>query len=675
MIPKSVRWRLPLSYAAIALLAALALGLVLLTTLRGYYRQQELDYLNDNAQVMGASIARLFELDAPPDLLQSQLRSFAFLSQTRVQLLDADARMLADSGSPQEQQATLVLEGTMLDIQNAEDIPAAPADVAGLFVRREGDSLFVGTGISSGVKTDDGWEIHYDGPVVEVLVTGDTLVYRDDTLQQLGGVPPSGPIEQVIEPASLDELGKNSTLEAWGTKRDELLAVEVLVFAKPQDDGMMFSGDFEVITRTVPLITSEQAKEEGSQASVVFVDKDSPYDVTIETSVTPNFSIRVVAPLSGENQYVPIFSAYSVGTPYGFGLNAETPAKDRRSEQATRQPFYDLQGQLLGYVELSEGPAYGRQVLDSVTRGWVIASSVAVALAALAGWIASRRLTTPLLALADVTALMAKGDLSARADVNREDELGLLANSFNDMAGQVQETIAALRRFVADAAHELHTPLTALRTNLELVADEQDRAQQRDFVGRAQAQVERLENLTRSLLNLSQLESGAAQKSAAPVELTALLREVSEPYASRAEQAGLVFVLDLPDEPLTVLGNRGQLRQALGNLLDNALKFSPQGGEVEAGLHQEGDWVSLWVQDSGIGIPAEDLPRLFNRFHRGRNAAAYPGSGLGLAIVKAIVTGHGGQVMAQNREQGARFVLKLPIHVVNIAHAVDLTNF
>jgi len=81
------------------------------------------------------------------------------------------------------------------------------------------------------------------------------------------------------------------------------------------------------------------------------------------------------------------------------------------------------------------------------------------------------------------------------------------------------------------------------------------------------------------------------------------------------------------------------------------------------------------VQDNGVGIPAGDLPRLFNRFHRGRNSAAYPGSGLGLAIVKAVVTGHGGQVRAQNREPGARFVLKLPIHVVNIAHPVDLHEF
>ena len=118
--------------------------------------------------------------------------------------------------------------------------------------------------------------------------------------------------------------------------------------------------------------------------------------------------------------------------------------------------------------------------------------------------------------------------------------------------------------------------------------------------------------------------------------------------------------MDLPDEPVTVQGERGQLRQALGNLLDNALKFTPEGGEIEVGLRQEGTWASLWVRDSGIGVPAEDLPGLFERFHRGRNAAAYPGSGLGLAIVKAVVQRHGGQVTAQNLEQGARFAVRLP---------------
>jgi signal transduction histidine kinase len=647
MIPKSVRWRLPLSYAAIALLAALALGLVLLTTLRGYYRQQELDYLTNNAQAIGSAITRMFELDVPSTQLQSQLRSLAFLSQTRVRLLDTESQVMADSGAPQEQQGvvTFAIEGKMLDIQNAGEMPDTPADVAGLFVRREDNSLFVGTGNLSGVKVGGNqggasrWDYHHDGPVVEVVTTHDTLIYRDDTLQQLGGVVPSGPIKQVLKPGSLDELGVNSTVQAWGERRGDRLVAEVVVFSSEVDDsGVLPEGEWTPIyTSTLP---------------------------TVEVVVEPTSGENII--VSSGTRSVPRVYAYStsaVGTPYGFGLNAETPSEGRRSDQVTRQPFHDREGELLGYVELSEGPAYGRQVLDSVTRGWAVAGSVAVTLAAVAGWLASRRITRPLLALTDVTTQMTGGDLSVRADVARQDELGQLAHSFNEMAAQVEGTVIALRRFVADAAHTLHTPLTALRTNLELVVGEENGVRRDGFLTRAQAQVERLEMLTQGLLDLSRLETVAAREPRAPVELMALVREASELYASRAEQASLTFSLHLPGEPVTIRGQPTQLRQALGNLLDNAIKFTPEGGHISVGLRQEGSWVTLWVQDTGIGVPADDLPGLFNRFCRGRNAAAYPGSGLGLAIVKAVVEGHGGQVTAESLDPGARFSIRLPMIV------------
>jgi signal transduction histidine kinase len=99
--------------------------------------------------------------------------------------------------------------------------------------------------------------------------------------------------------------------------------------------------------------------------------------------------------------------------------------------------------------------------------------------------------------------------------------------------------------------------------------------------------------------------------------------------------------------------------RALGNLLDNAIKFTPGGGMVSVSLRRQGQWAELWVEDTGIGIPSDDLPQLFSRFHRGHNATAYPGSGLGLAIVAAIVEGHGGQVAAENTTSGARFCLRL----------------
>jgi signal transduction histidine kinase len=666
MIPKSVRWRLPLSYAAIALLATLALGLVLLATLRGYYRQQELDYLTNNAQAMGSSVARLMELDVPTSVLQTQLRSLAFLSQTRVRLLDTAASVLVDSGAPQDQQGVLTLQAKKVDVQNVEEMPDNPPDVGGLFVRRDGNTLFVGTGNMSGSRMSDGtWHFQHDGPVVQVVTTRDTLVYRDDTLQQLGGVAPSEPVQQLLQPGSLAELGKNSTVKAWGERRDDRLVAEVVVFSNQADNsGVLPEGE------TTPAIVAEGAAEQDQERAPALVAEGTAIArLTPGKFVTPSI-IFEVRPISEESlidadPYWRVRSGYTYttsafGTPYGFGLNAETLAQEGRSDQVTRQPFHDRAGELLGYVELSEGPAYGRQILDSVTRGWAIAGAVAVLLAAGAGWLASRRLTTPLLALADVTTQMAAGDLSVRADVARQDELGQLAGSFNEMAAQVEETVGTLRRFVADAAHSLHTPLTALRTNLELVVEEKNGVKRQDFLTGAQRQVERLERLTQGLLDLSRLEAVSPHDLSATVKLSSLVRDSSELYASRAEQAGLSFSLDLPEEPVAVLGQRAQLRQALGNLLDNAIKFTPPGGHVGVRLRQEGAWLILWVQDTGIGVPVDDLPQLFNRFHRARNAAAYPGSGLGLAIVEAIVQGHGGQVTAQNMDPGMRFSIRLP---------------
>jgi two-component system OmpR family sensor kinase len=282
-------------------------------------------------------------------------------------------------------------------------------------------------------------------------------------------------------------------------------------------------------------------------------------------------------------------------------------------------------------------------------------------IAVLAGWWISRRINGPILVLTDSTRRMAAGDLSARAGIQDRDEFGALAASFNTMAGQVQETVAALRRFVADAAHELQTPLTALRTNLELASEDHAPSDQAAHLENAQRQVERLNHLVRDLLDLSRLETGVSNGQPAPLDLVAFARQVSEPYAAQAEQSGIELEVMVPSEPVTVTADEGQLQHALGNLLDNALKFTPSGGGVTLSVTVEEDGACLCVADTGIGIPPDDLPGLFERFHRGRNAAGYPGSGLGLAIVKAVALAHGGRVSAENTPAGTCFRLCLPL--------------
>jgi two-component system phosphate regulon sensor histidine kinase PhoR len=180
------------------------------------------------------------------------------------------------------------------------------------------------------------------------------------------------------------------------------------------------------------------------------------------------------------------------------------------------------------------------------------------------------------------------------------------------------------------------------------------------FLAQAQAQAHRLERLTNNLLDLSRIEAEAGPAAFSRVDLTDLLAQVCEPFASQAEQAGLTFTCQLPAQPLIVAGQALQLQQVFDNLLDNALKFTLPGGTVTVGLRQTSKVIEFWVEDTGIGILAEDQPQLFNRFHRGRNATGYPGSGLGLAIVKAIVERHHGDIGLEQVSPGTKIIVRLP---------------
>jgi signal transduction histidine kinase len=502
---RSLRWQLPLSYAAIALFAVLALGIALLGTLQGLYQQQEMAYLAGNAAAIAEEIAPLMADEERP-FLQSRIDVFSFLTQTRVQVLAEDGlAVLADSGE---------LETF---------VPAIS------FGSEEGDSA-----------------------VLPGLTQEDVVI--------------------VIE------------------EQQEI------------SDGTISSQ--KLITRTTQLSAQ--------------------------------------------------------GSLFGFNL-VETPtAVTDRSDLVEETTIIDESGAIVGFLRLSQGPAYGSIILRSVAWGWVIAGFIAILLAALIGWLVSRRLTKPLGSLTAVTERMAAGDLSVRTNLDRADELGILGDSFNQMAAQVENTVTTLRQFAADAAHELHTPLTALQTDLQLLTKGGTQAEQAQRMQRAQSQAVRLQLLADSLLDLSRLEAEPMRGEQPLIDLTQLLQVVGELAASQAEQMGVDFQMDVPETAVLIHGDALRLQQALGNLLDNSLKFTPVPGEIGVLLKVEGETAVITIRDSGIGIPPEDLPKLFTRFHRGANSAHYAGSGLGLAIVNAIITGHGGEVSIENQSKGTKVQIRLP---------------
>jgi two-component system sensor histidine kinase BaeS len=313
------------------------------------------------------------------------------------------------------------------------------------------------------------------------------------------------------------------------------------------------------------------------------------------------------------------------------------------------------------YVKLSEGPASGRDALVSAALAWILAAALAVGLAALAGYLVAARIARPVVALTEASDRMAAGDLGARAPVAGGDEVGRLGESFNGMATRVETTVTSLRRFVADAAHEIGTPLTALQADLELAERKATSDDERRLVGRALGQTERLASLSNNLLQLSRLEADEPAGGVPSADLAAVARELADGAASRAEQAGIDLDLDIAETPLAVPLGRSRLQTVLANLLDNALKFTPDGGTVSLSVRRDEGSAVATVADTGVGIPADEQAEIFGRFHRARNVSAYPGNGLGLAIVKAAVERGGGTVSFTSSEAGTTFRVTLPL--------------
>jgi len=379
--------------------------------------------------------------------------------------------------------------------------------------------------------------------------------------------------------------------------------------------------------------------------------------------------VPIPAPSAGETRGFATLTQWSTScTSSGSSFGHRSSV--RVSDIQVMAPVAGPDGSVIGYVELSERPNYRAGTLDSIRRALIWAGLVAVALASVLGLGIGRSFTTPLVRLASAARRMGTGDLGFRANVRRDDEIGDVAQQFNSMAERLEESFRALaadrdalQRFAADAAHELRTPITALRTFNELLIEkaELDAEIRRDFLAESQDQIVRLDWLTKNLLDLSKLDAGMLELNLAEDDLARLAQKVTLSFLPQAERLGVTLRAAIPEEPILVTLDGARMEQVLANLLSNALKFTPRGGSVTVGLAPGSGEVELWVEDTGVGIPAEELAHIFDRFYRGQQGQTRGGSGLGLSIVKGIVEAHGGHVLAEClQRQGTRVTLKLP---------------
>lgn len=327
-------------------------------------------------------------------------------------------------------------------------------------------------------------------------------------------------------------------------------------------------------------------------------------------------------------------------------------------------------------VDLSDPYTFRATAISNVAAILGAIAMLALGLSVLVSAALTRRFTTPLRRLTEASRGMAAGDLTVRVPSSEERagsvEMVELAVAFNAMADRVQESVEIIRHdrdrsrdFLADVSHELRTPLAALRTFNELLKERagSDPEARTEFLESSGQQIERLDWLAQNLLELSKLDSGLVLLDLRPDDLRTSVESAVEQHAAAARKRHITLSAHLPDAPVRIRHDPPRLGQVVGNLIANAIKFTPPGGSVTVDLAATAQGARIEVTDTGIGIDPAELPHIFERFYRGSrsNEARGSGSGLGLAIVRSIVEMHGGRVAVESRiGQGSTFTVTLP---------------
>lgn len=322
-------------------------------------------------------------------------------------------------------------------------------------------------------------------------------------------------------------------------------------------------------------------------------------------------------------------------------------------------------GRLIAFVQVgrSYGDAYA--VLSRLRLGLFGVGAVSLLMAGLIAWVIAARALRPIAAITRTArAIALSRGFSRRLEETRShDELGQLSVTFNEMLASLEEAYATQQRFIADASHELRTPLTTMRANLELLdrhGDALPSEERKGLVKAASDEADRMGRLVASLLSLARADAGQKLEMR-PVELDRLLLDAYGPARLLAKEVKLIIK---EIDEVTVSADPDYLKQVVLILVDNAIKYTLPGGEVGLSLRKDSGAAILEVADTGIGIAAEDLPHIFDRFYRADKARVRgtAGTGLGLAIAKWITEQHGGELsVTSSPGAGTTFRVRLPL--------------
>ncbi|MGE4537332.1 MAG: sensor histidine kinase [Desulfovibrio sp.] len=278
-----------------------------------------------------------------------------------------------------------------------------------------------------------------------------------------------------------------------------------------------------------------------------------------------------------------------------------------------------------------------------------------------AGFVLARRVLKPIQNLIDTVRAIDTGRMDARVPaVGADDELNELALLFNAMLDKIKALLAGMREALDNVAHDLRTPATRTLAAVEVAATKTDPDALREALLDCAEETRRMVSMLDILMDISEAETGAMRLHLGPMDMATLIGETAELYQYVAEEKGVAVVVDTTGR-LPVMADVDRMRQVLANLLDNAVKYTPSGGRVELSGRLHDGAVSVCVADTGEGISAEDIPRIFERLYRADKSRSRRGLGLGLSLVRAVLFAHGGVIDVQSTPgQGSRFTFSLP---------------
>ncbi len=299
-----------------------------------------------------------------------------------------------------------------------------------------------------------------------------------------------------------------------------------------------------------------------------------------------------------------------------------------------------------------------QQYVDQINRGFWLAGLVGMLVALGFGLLLARSLTRPVRDLTTATRQMAQGQLEQQVPVRSNDELGELAQAFNQMSADLARANRSRKQMTADIAHDLRNPLTVLSGYLESLQDGKLKPTPERFAT-MQAEVNQLQHLVEDLRTLSLADAGELKLHLEPTSIPELLERVAEAYRHQAEQQQINLKVEMGSNLPEVNLDPARMEQVLGNLVSNALRYTAADGEIRLEAKQLKGSLIVSVKDNGSGIPADILPHIFERSYRGDQARSGNESGLGLAIAKSIVELHGGSIHANSDEFGSRFSITL----------------